>query len=199
MQRSAAQITIQKNEAQHLIVSVSHPSLREQRRIRGNRKLRPLNHITKGSKIAFEWLHLAALQHRRLEAQELRSYVAFKRPPHLMVSVTFVTLERDMSVLMHTHDSFVYIQDCYGVKSITTTSECETLTKSPHQRDHPRKGQHTVNARMHSMRTLSRFLSLQQIRMWNRHQCKVTQCFNEVSTKTGLTKEVTGKQTKCST
>ena len=49
---------------------------------------------------------------------------------------------------------FVNIQDCHGGLSITTTSECETWTKSPHERDPP------LITASSSMRTLSRFFHL---------------------------------------
>ena len=60
----------------------------------------------------------------------------------------------------------------------------------------PVMGQHTVNARMHSMRTLSRFFH-PIAKVWSRSPEKVTQSPNEASVNPGLTREVIDQQTGC--
>ena len=61
----------------------------------------------------------------------------------------------------------------------------------------PVMGQHTVNAQMHSMRTLSRFfhpIANSNVESVTR---KDNSMLNEASIKPGLTREVIGKQTRC--
>ena len=76
---------------------------------------------------------------------------------HLVVSVTFVTLGREMSVPMHKHGAlWIY-------KIVMANNQLRPPPNVRRELNHltnvitPVMGQHTVNARMHSMRTLSRF------------------------------------------